>query len=505
LSLFGFQADGLTQVLQHEYATGDRSTMIGDDMGLGKTVEAIVLDIERRKRNNCAYTAQTLVVTQTSVMGAWEKHYKEWAPWLKVIVVDRKNRHKFVQAMTAKDAKGFPTHHIFICHWQGLRFMREELSKVKWFNVIGDEIQNIKNRKAQQSQVFKKLQTHYKCGLSGTWADNKPEDAWSVLNWLWPKTWSTYWGFFNYHVISKKHEEGFCPDCAKQHKRAFTTTEGVHDVELIHKTMGNAYLRRTKFEVWKDLPEKIYEDRPVELDPKQRTAYDAMAKDMLAWIGKNEDQPLTAPAAISQLVRLQQFAVAYGHMEEKTWLKKYTPDQLAYRAMKGLGDEKTYEHHTVQLVLTEPSSKLDAAMDIIEATNGQVVVFGQSKQAINLLALRLQRAGISTFALTGDAPQKDRDVAIQEFQDGKIRVFCSTIKAGGVGITLTAASLAVFLDWAWSPSANKQAEDRLHRLGQKNACTYIRLVARDTIDLERNAKIELKWEWLKQLLNPKKG
>jgi SNF2 family DNA or RNA helicase len=494
MKLFDFQAEAITQILTHEAQTDDRSTLIGDDMGLGKTIEAIVLDVERRKKHNCYYTAQTIVVTMTSVMGAWKKEYSKWAPGLNVKVVDRKNRKDFVEALSAKNGLGLPEYQVFVIHWQGLRFLADDLKDVDWFQVIGDEIQNIKNRKAQQTQVFKKLRTYYKLGLSGTWADNRPDDAWSVLNWLWPRVWSSYWGFFNHHVLQKKHNEGVClaADCDGYHKRAYTEIGGFVDEHLIHNQMGNAYVRRTKEEVWKDIPEKTYDDRELDLHPKQRTAYDAMEKDMLAWVGKHEDQPIAAPAVISQLVRLQQFAVAHGKMEIR-------------KVFTGLNEkgERTYGDANY-LVLDEPSSKLDATMELIEATNGQIVVFGQSKQAINLLAARLTKAKVSHGLLTGDTKQADRDLCIEEFQAGKRRVFCSTIKAGGIGITLTAASVAVFLDWDWSPSKNKQAEDRLHRLGQKNAVLIIRLVARNTIDRARNDKIELKWNWLKSVLDPKK-
>jgi SNF2 family DNA or RNA helicase len=493
VKLYDFQEEGITQILKHEEATGDRSALIGDDMGLGKTIEAIVLDVERRKKHNCYYTAQTLVVTMTSVMGAWQKEYAKWAPGLKVKVIDRKNRKDFVEALKAINGSGLPEYQVFVCHWQVLRFIADDMKDVDWFQVIGDEIQNIKNRKAQQTQIYKKLRTYYKLGLSGTWADNRPDDAWSVLNWLWPRTWSSYWGFFNHHVIQKKHNEGTCmaDDCNGYHKRAYTEIGGFADEHLIHQQMGKAYVRRTKEAVWKDIPDKTYDDRLVDLTDKQRTAYDAMERDMLAWVGKHEDQPIAAPAVISQLVRLQQFAVAHGKME----LRKFY--------MGVIDGQKAYEDRQV-LVLDEPSSKLDATMDLIEASNVQIVVFGQSKQAINLLAARLAKAKIPHGVLTGDTKQADRDLYIDEFQAGKRRVFCSTIKAGGVGITLTAATVCVFLDVAWSPSANRQAEDRLHRLGQKNAVLILRLVARDTIDRQRNDKIELKWEWLKTILDPKK-
>jgi SNF2 family DNA or RNA helicase len=503
--LYDFQTVAVQQILGNERlvmqqrGVPETSALIGDDMGLGKTVEAIALDLNRRRMWQVDYTAKTLVVTMTSVMGAWKKHYNDWAPWLKVVVVDRKDRTAFTRAL--KD----PTVQVLICHWQGLRFMADELKEVEWFQIIGDEIQSIKNRKAQQTQVFKKLRTKYKLGLSGTWADNRPDDAWSVLNWLWPKVYTSYWGFFNHHVLQKKHTVGTCDaeGCDKYHQRPFTEITGMHDAELIHRQMGWAYVRRTKEEVWKDIPDKTYEDRMVELDPKQRRTYNAMAEDMLAWVGAHEDQPIAAPAVISQLVRLQQFAVAFGKMQTATVNKRYTEDELRRREILGKPFQRTYPMEVTQLVLDEPSSKLDAVMDIIGATNAQIVVFGQSKQAINLLATRLQRAGISHGVLTGDTKQEDRDDYIAEFQAGRRRIFCSTIKAGGVGITLTAATICIFLDRDWSPSKNKQAEDRLHRLGQKNAVLIITLVAVNTIDRERNAKVELKWSWLKKVLDPK--
>jgi SNF2 family DNA or RNA helicase len=477
-----FQREAIMQLYNaHHPETDDRSSLIADDMGLGKTIEAILLDTSQRNKHQQFYTAKTLIVTQTSVTGSWKDHYEKWMPQLRAIVLDRKNRSPFLEALKAPTGSR-SGHHVFICHWQVLRFISDELAAVQWFSIIGDEIHNIKNRKAQQTQVFKKLKTYYKTGLSGTWADNHPQDAWSVLNWLWPKTFSSYWGYIRDHVLEKKHTEGTCEaeGCESYHRRSYSETVGVANPEIIHAKMGQCYIRRLKEQVWKDLPEKTYEDRYVDLDPKQRKTYDDMAEDMLAWVGKHEDQPIAASMVVSQLVRLQQFAVAYA------------------RTRSVVKSGEVLE----QVVLDEPSTKLDAVMDIIGATNAQIVVFGQSKQAINLLAARLVKAKIPHGVLTGDTKQADRDLAIQQFQAGKLRVFLSTIKAGGVGITLTAATICVFLDRAWSPSQNKQAEDRLHRLGQKNAVHIITLVARDTIDRSRNDKIDLKWTWLKQILEP---
>jgi SNF2 family DNA or RNA helicase len=159
---------------------------------------------------------------------------------------------------------------------------------------------------------------------------------------------------------------------------------------------------------------------------------------------------------------------------------------------------------TVPIVkMTEPSSKLDALMELLADTpldSEPVVVFSQFKGSIRMLKERCEKAKISIATLTGDTPSAERTRAIQGFQAGKYQVFAGTIAAGGVGITLTRASTVVFLDRAWSPSSNKQAEDRLHRIGQKNAVQVIDIMARNTVDLGRRTQIERKWSWLQQLL-----
>jgi SNF2 family DNA or RNA helicase len=140
-------------------------------------------------------------------------------------------------------------------------------------------------------------------------------------------------------------------------------------------------------------------------------------------------------------------------------------------------------------------------MQLIEDNpNDQIVVFGQSKQVINMLSHRLTKKNIPTGILTGDTPQGDRGRLVTAFQRGDLRVFAGTIGAGGVGITLTASSTVVFLDRAWSPAVNRQAEDRLHRIGQKNAVQVIDIVARNTVDLGRLQRIRRKWIWLRQIL-----
>lgn len=487
-NLYEFQQLTIDKLLK------ERSVLIGDDMGLGKTVQAIALDVQRRKMHNCDLTAQTLIVTKMSVMGAWEEHYQEWAPHLRVFVIDPKNRIAFERAISARDKTGRPAYHIFVAHWPALRFLDEILRKVSWFHLIGDEIQAIKNPKALVTRTYKGMRPYYRTGLSGTWADNKPDDAWSILNWLWPNEFPYRKSFTDYHTVFKVHTAGYClaEDCPKQHRNAYKEIIGTAHVEEIHAKIDHGYIRRLKEEVLKDLPEKYYSTFGVDLGREQRRAYNDMRDLMIAWVGKNQDQPIAAPIVVSKLMRLQQFSLAFGKIE--TVLKWQTIQN------EETGEEERAKVPVEVLRLSEPSAKLDAAMDIIGDTNEPIVVFSQSKQGINLLGARLERAGLPHCVLTGDTKATDRTDMVRRFQAGELRVFASTIQAGGTGLTLTRASTCLFLDRAWSPSANRQAEDRLHRLGQKNAVHIIDLVARNTIDPDRNQKITLKWEWLKEIL-----
>src|SRR5690606_24192000 len=117
-------------------------------------------------------------------------------------------------------------------------------------------------------------------------------------------------------------------------------------------------------------------------------------------------------------------------------------------------------------------------------------------QILPLLAQRLEKKGITYGIFTGDTKDSERKEIIRDFQAGDRRVFAGTIQAGGVGITLTAASTVVFLDRGWSPAINEQAEDRLHRIGQKNAVQVIDMMAKGTVDIGRKEMLEQKSEWL---------
>jgi SNF2 family DNA or RNA helicase len=391
------------------------------------------------------------------MVSTWTKAWFQWAPDLRILPINNKDRSFFVDQLTDD------YHDVYICHWPALRLI-PELVDVKWFHVIADEAHAMQNRKSKQSVAIKEIPTGYKTALTGTPAYDKPDDLWSILNWLYPRYWSSYWKYFNEHVMYANFN-------------GYKSIVGVNNPEKLQKEMEQFYIRRKKSDVLMDLPEKYYSQVDVELTPQQRRAYNSMKNDMLAWIGSQEALPVVAPVVIAQLTRLQQFAVAFAE-----W-----------------NDEKQ------KMMLSEPSSKIDAVIEIVkEAGSQQIVVFSQFAQVIKLLAKRLEKEGITCGKFIGETPADERSKLINDFQDGKVQVFAGTIAAGGVGITLTAASIVVFTDRSWSNALNLQAEDRLHRIGQKSAVQVIDIIANNTIDAKRIRGIQLKWKWIERLIGDTK-
>jgi SNF2 family DNA or RNA helicase len=459
LELYSFQKTA------DEKFSGVPAILNADDMGLGKTVQGIARDLRLRKKHQ-GEKIRTLIVAPLSVLSVWEEHYQRYAPELKLIKIDPKDRPTFVAATLRQK------HDVYICHWESLRLM-PELRKMVWDHLIGDEVHRIGNRKTQMTQSFKKIRASMKSGYTGT--PPQPENLWSILNWLYPRQWISFWRFRETYVDVEKEEI-----YVRGQPRIVEKIKGVRNEKDLQARIYPYFIRRQKSQVLSDLPEKTYSRIWVDLTPQQRRAYDQMRKHMLAWVGAHENEPIAAPVVVAQLVRLQQFSGAYGELVPQ-------PDG------------------TIKYRLAEPSTKLDDVMDILESMNEKdsLVVFSQSKQMVNLLARRLHAAKITYGLLTGDVKESDRGRVVADFQAGRVRVFAGTIAAGGVGITLTKASRVVFLDRTWSALANRQAEDRLHRIGQKNAVQVIDIMARNTVDLGRFEQFTLKWSHIQKLLGDK--
>lgn len=433
-----------------------KSVLIANEMGTGKTYEAIALDLLRRVESSHTDPKTLVIAPLTILETTWQRTYNELAPHLRTIVINPKSRGEFLDALKSDN------YDVYILHWDVLRIIEEQLKDVFWFHIIADEAHRAKNRKAQQTRSLKKLKTKWRSALTGTPVMNKPQDLWSILNWLHRDIWTGYWKFYEKFV-----------DFEIIYPHGYHNIRGPKNEVALREAIAPYFTRRTKEEVLQDLPDKYYTVLEVDLDPKQRRAYDQMKKEMIAWLETQDGtKPLAAPVVIAQLIRLQQFAMAYADIVDGS------------------------------VTLTEPSSKIDMLMQIIEDNPDEpLVIFSQFRQAIRLVEQRLNTSGTSYVRITGDDNQADRVRAVDDFQAGKSNIFLGTIGAGSEGITLTRSSTVIFLDRDWTPARNAQAEDRLHRIGQAEAVQVIDIIARATVDRMRMRKLELKKEWIRRMLD----
>lgn len=511
MELFDFQRETATKL------EPKRGSLIAHDMGTGKTVTAIALD--KNRRANFDNPAKTLVICPLAVVDSWVEHFRTWAPQLNVMWINNKNRKPFMEAMDMTFQNAFGVgYDVFIMHYAAVR-LEPEVARYPWFHVICDEVHSLQDRKSSQTKAVKKIPAFYKTGLSGTPVFNKPDDLWSILNWLYPKYWTSYWNYFKRYIKWVEYD-------------GYRTIIGVNNEEELQHLISGFYSRVKKEDVIKDLPDKYFSTIKAVMHPKQEKAYQQMKRNMIAWVGEQEDQPINASVVLAQLTRMQQFASAYAEIIQTTKKRRncaecaqehinncevclplYREYELNYYEWEDEADYPDFEtpcevikvikcvgHPFEYVQLSEPSCKIDETIAKIQESDGPVIVFSQFAQMAKLLAKRCEKLGISCGLYTGSVSKADRDQVVRDFQDGKLKVFAGSIRAGGQGLTLTRSSRVILLNRDWVQALNEQAIDRAHRIGQKNAVHVIDVITEGTIDEERNIEIELDWQVIKKLL-----
>lgn len=441
LTLYDFQQEDVDK-----YAPV-RSILNGSDMGTGKTVTTVVMDSVRRKSWDKRIPPKTLIICPVAVIDSWRSHYQQWAPQLRVYEIDTRDHLAFRIAVESG------MYDVYIVNFAGMR-MAENLATHAWFHVIIDEAHGLQDHTSAQSRAAQKIPAYYKTALSGTPSWHRPEDLFGILHWLYPNHWASLDSYNKMYCKGKR---------------------SIKNQEILQHEISGFYICHKKEDVLKHLPKKIYAEIPVELGEKQRRAYDTMASQFIAHIGEHEDEVISVPNALVQIGRLQQFAIAYGKLE----------------------DDK--------MLLDEPSAKLDKVMELVHKANGPLVVFSQFEQVIRLFEQRLKAQHIPHGVYTGSIPKHRRDDVVRDFQANKLKVFAGTLKAGGQGLTLTAASRMIRIDREWVEALNEQAVNRIHRVGQTQTCQIADLVANNTVDRWRIARMEISWKVLKRLLGEDKN
>lgn len=325
--------------------------------------------------------------------------------------------------------------------------------------VICDESQRIKNHKAQQTVAAVELakRAKYRLALSGTPITQDVQDLFSQYDFLD----STVFGenFFAYR-------NRYCMMGGFGSKQVIGTK---NEDELSNRMYSIAY-RVTKAEAL-DLPPETFLYRKVELSPKERKLYDEMRRN--AYIELSAEQEVSATTVLTKLLRLQQIAGGF---------------------IKADGEERVQQIGT---------SKMDALEDILEdyvlGEGRQLVIFARFIPEIDGICELLQKKGISYHRITGDVALEERGQRVAEFQSGQKQCFVAQIQTAGLGITLHAASAAVFYSVGYNLADYQQALARIHRKGQTQPCTYIILQGANTVDQKVMEALEKKSDVAKRI------
>ena len=408
--------------------------------GTGKTIMTIAAmdKLAHDKKIN-----RVLVICPNSVKNVWVDEIKKASSiqW-NVISLDGHSEHRNIKIKSSVKPLT-----VLIINYESV--IRTEAALKEWAPdlVVCDEAHLIKSHKAQRSKVIRKFKAKYRWALTGTPVTQSPLDVWSIIDWIRPGHLIPNFYAFRNRYCNIYTGAGF--PVIKSYKNLDELTKKIDEVSYIARK-----------DECLDLPDKQWITRYVELSSEEAKAYKAMASEMLLEVGEQE---ISASTALVKLLRLQQIANGF----------------LTY-----LNEDED------EVGVDIGGSKMDALVELLEELDmKKVVVWCRFKRDVMRISQALVKMKRPHVTFTGDTSIEDRAKAISRFQadyDEKDinngLVFVGTIQAGGVGITLTAASYMIYYSNSWSLSDRIQSSDRIHRIGQVHKCVYYDLIAQGTVD-----------------------
>jgi len=417
-----YQGDGLGWLkFLEEFRLGG---CLADDMGLGKTVQ-VLAHLASRSKSTEEHKPSLIVVPKTIVFN-WIEEAERFAPKLRFA------NYTGLERAALRDRLG--EFDVVVTTYGTMRRGVVELQKTPFDYVILDESQAIKNANALASKATRLLRADHRLAMTGTPIENHLGELWSLFEFLNPGLLGRS-GAFETAVRNPQPDD--------------------ETVRFLSKALGPYILRRTKHQVLKELPEKTEQTIYCDLLPKDRKYYNELRDYFRAGLESAiEDQGLNRSKiqVLEALLRLRQAACHSGLIDAKR--------------------------------INEPSAKIEALLEQVAATieqGSKALVFSQFTSLLSIVKTHLDRLGIPYEYLDGRT--RDRKAKVHRFQtEADCRLFLISLKAGGVGLNLTAADYVFILDPWWNPAAEAQAIDRAHRIGQTQRVFAYRLIARDTVE-----------------------
>jgi SNF2 family DNA or RNA helicase len=398
---------------------------LADDMGLGKTLQALALILSR------APQGPTLVVAPTSVCMNWLSEAARFAPTLTLTLFGAGDRGETLAKLGPFD--------LVVTSYGLLQQEAPLFAGVHWHTIVLDEAQAIKNGATKRSQAVMSLQGDFRMVATGTPLENHLGELWNLFRFINPGLLGNL-DRFNLRFAG--------PIEKAQDKRA----EAGARLRL-RRLIQPFILRRTKSQVLEELPSRTEIVLQVDLSPQEAALYESLRRAALEKLAAVEGP--AAKKAIQILAEMMKLRRACCNPE------------------------------LVAPELGLASSKLAAFAELLSGlleNRHKVLVFSQFVDHLTLIRRHLEEHNVSYQYLDGATPMHERKLRVDAFQAGVGDVFLISLKAGGMGINLTAADYVIHMDPWWNPAVEDQASDRAHRMGQLRPVTIYRLVARHTIE-----------------------
>ncbi|EJT5917109.1 DEAD/DEAH box helicase [Clostridium perfringens] len=432
--------------------------VLADDMGLGKTLQIIAFLLSQKK-------SKSIVVVPTSVIYNWMDEFEKFAPSIRIGLVhgSKSKRDKvlrdFKRGLGIKieeenlKEKSYEKYDVLLTTYGTLKNDEKAYENLSFDYCIIDEAQNIKNPSAQATLSVKNIKSRCNIALTGTPIENNLMELWSIFDFVMP----------GYLFTKDRFRERFILDESNLSELKYLITPFI--------------LRRLKEEVLSELPEKLEKKYLVEMKGKQKQLYSFYVKAIKNQLNENKSSEKSGRDKINLFAYL-------------TKLREICLDpSIVVPDYKG------------------GSSKLTVVREIVKdasESGKKILLFSQFTSVLQKIEEDFKKEDISYLYLDGGTSAKDRVERVKKFNDdSNIKVFLISLKAGGVGLNLTSASVVIHFDPWWNPSVEDQATDRVHRFGQENKVEVIKLVAKDTIEEKIVLMQEDKRELIQSLMDGK--
>lgn len=420
---------------------------LADDMGLGKTIQVIAYLVHLKEQG--ISKRPSIIICPTSVLGNWQKELERFAPELSVYThygQNRKKEDEFLHRVLKAD--------VVLTSYGHVNQDSETLGNMVWSAIILDEAQNIKNAYTKQAKAVRGLMGDHKIALTGTPMENRLTELWSIFDFLNPGYFGSLNGFKQRFVapIEKDNDQ--------------------EKIRQLQQLVRPVLMRRTKQdeEVALNLPDKLEQKEYAPLTVEQASLYEQLVKDTFE--------------KMRELAGFQRRGLILSMLSKL----KQVCDHPALFLKE---DIHSFGKRTINR-----SGKMELLVDLVRDIHDQqesCLIFTQFVGMGELIRHVLEKEfGGNVLFLHGGVSKAARDKMIEQFQDGKHSIFILSLKAGGVGLNLTAANHVIHYDRWWNPAVENQATDRAYRIGQKRFVHVHKLITTGTLEEKIDAMLERK-------------